>query len=381
MPELSLSLARLLEKRARKEPDDVSILAPSNGHVAVELRERVRKLAENRPAVYRMLGPRDELIYVGKSISLRNRLLSYFRADRAEKATEIISYTRRITWDYVASEFEALLTEMRLIQRHRPLFNVEHKRDRNFCFIKLTRDEAPRLLVTSQVLGDGAEYFGPFRGRMMVRDVLREVNDALELRDCASTIRLRFADQMDLFAPEHTPQCIRGDVRKCLAPCAGRCTRSDYAARVAEARKFLKGDLHKPLTVLNERMQQAAHRMQFEYAAQLRDRAWKLEEARHELMAARASIESLSFLYRATGYNGADRMYVVKRGSIKLDVPAPRNSEEGEQLRAQARRLLSRRDFRTSVSAEEVNEVLLVARWFRLRPTELEHVVRLDELQ
>lgn len=380
MPELSLSTARLLQKRRRKEGGDVSILAPANGHMAVELRERVRALAENRPAVYRMLGHNDDLIYVGKSISLRNRLLSYFRADSGEKATEIISYTRRIMWDYVPSEFASLLTEMRLIQRHRPLFNVEHKRDRNYCFIKLTSDEAPRLALTSHVLGDGAEYFGPFHGRAMIRDVLREVSDALELRDCAPSVKLRFADQMDLFQPDDTPKCIRGEMHKCLAPCAGRCTKSEYGGRVLEARKFLKGDIQKPLTVLNERMHTAAARMQFEYAAQLRDRAWKLEEARHELMAARASIEALSFLYKATGYNGEDRWYVIKRGSIKADVPAPRTSEEGAELRANAKRLLSKRDFRTTVTPEEVGEVLLVARWFRLRPAELEHTIRADDL-
>lgn len=356
------------------------VLASANGHIAVELRARVRQLAENRPAVYRMLGPNDEVIYVGKSVSLRNRLLSYFRADRGEKATEIISHTRRILWDYVPCEFASLLTEMRLIQRWRPIFNVEHKRDRNYCFIKLTRDEAPRLLVTTQVIGDGAEYYGPFRGRGMVREVLREVSDALELRDCAPSVKLRFADQMDLFSPEHTPQCIRADVKKCLAPCAGRCTRTEYAGRVVEARKFLTGDVGKPLAVLNDRMEQAAQRMNFEYAAQLRDRAYKLEEARYELMAARSTIEALTFLYRATGYNGEDRLYVIKRGAIKAEYPAPRSKSEGEDIRADARRHLTRRDYRTTVTPQEVAEVLLVARWFRLKPLELDNVVRVSEL-
>jgi excinuclease ABC subunit C len=188
-------------------------------------------------------------------------------------------------------------------------------------------------------------------------------------------VKLRFADQMDLFTPDDTPRCIRGDVHKCLAPCAGRCTRTEYNGRVLEARKFLKGDVHKPLTVLNERMKQAAERLHFEYAAQLRDRAWRLEEARYELIAARSSIEALTFLYRVTGWQGQDRIYVIKRGSIKADVPAPRTKADGEELRATARQLLARRDWKTTVSPEEVNEVLLVARWFRLRPQELENTV------
>ena len=351
------------------------VLAAANGHFAVELRQRVRALAENRPAVYRMMGPNDEVIYVGKSISLRNRLLSYFRADRGDKATEIISHTRRILWDYVPSEFASLLAELRLIQRWRPIFNVEHKRDRNYCFIKLTREEAPRLLMTGQVVTDGAEYFGPFRGRTLVREALREVADVLELRDCAPSVKLRFADQMDLFTPDDTPKCIRGDVKKCLAPCAGRCTRTEYDGRVVEARKFLKGDVEKPLNVLNERMRQAAARLNFEYAAQLRDRAYRLEEARYELVAARSSIEALSFMYRVTGWNGEDRLYVIKRGRIKAEYAAPRSKAEGDAMRVEAKRLLARRDWTTTVNAQEVAEVLLVARWFRIRPQEWENVV------
>lgn len=372
MPEISLSTARLLKKQLRKDPDAVSILASANGHFAVELRERVRALAENRPAVYRMLGPNDEVIYVGKSVSLRTRLLSYFRADAGEKATDIISYTRRITWDYVSSEFAALLLEMKLIQRWRPLFNVQHKSDSNFCFIKLTREEAPRLLVTVQVLNDGSYYYGPFRGRGMVKGVLREVADVLELRDCASTVKMRFADQMDLFTADHTPHCIRADVHKCLAPCAGRCTRTEYGNRVAEARKFLEGDVRKPLNVLNARMKAAAERMHFEYAAQLRDRASRLEEARYELIASRASIEALTFLYRINGYNGDDRIYAIRRGSIRAEWPAPSSESEMNEIIERARPLLTRRERATAtVTPEQVNEVLLVARWFRLKPAEL----------
>lgn len=355
-----------------------SILAAGNGHVAVALRERVRALAENRPAVYRMLGPNDEVIYVGKSVSLRNRLLSYFRADRGQKATEIISYTRRITWDYLASEFAALLLEMKLIQRWRPRFNVQHKSDRNFCFIKLTNEEAPRLLATVQVVNDGAHYYGPFRGRAMVREVLREVADVLELRDCSPRIKLRFADQMDLFTPDDTPRCIRGDVQKCLAPCAGRCSRTEYRARVTEARSFLEGDVRKPLHVLNRRMQAAAERLHFEYAAQLRDRAFRLEEARYELIAARASVDALTFLYRTEGYAGEDRIYAIRRGSIRAEWPAPATDAELAALKEQARPLLTRREHATTaVSPEQVNEVLLVARWFRSRPAELERTIPL----
>jgi excinuclease ABC subunit C len=189
-------------------------------------------------------------------------------------------------------------------------------------------------------------------------------------------VKLRFADQMDLFTPDDTPRCIRGDVQKCLAPCAGRCTRTAYHERVHEARRFLEGDVRKPLNVLNERMRTAAERLHFEYAAQLRDRAYRLEEARYELMAARSSIEALTFLYRAQGYDGDDRIYAIRRGSIRAEWPAPASKEAMTALQEQARPLLTRRErHTTTVSPEQVNEVLLVARWFRVKPAELERTI------
>lgn len=358
-----------------------SLLAATNGHAAVAIRDDVRARAQNRPAVYRMLGNEGEVVYVGKSISLRNRLLSYFRADRGEKATDIISATRRIEWEYVPSEFAALLEELRAIQRFRPVFNVQHKLDRGFCFIKLTRDEAPRLMMVGQVLNDGAQYYGPFRGRGMVRALVREVADTLELRDCPPAVRLLWADQIDLFNTDYTPRCMRADLNRCLGPCAGRCTRVEYGARVTEARRFLEGDLHRPLNVLQERMREAASRMQFEYAANLRDRAHRLEEAREELVELRKLVESLTFVYPVQGHAGDDRVYIIRRGRIRAELPWPRNSADRQQMLELARTTFAKREHGPgTVDADQVREVLLVARWFRLKPQERERAIPPDRL-
>jgi len=358
-----------------------SLLAAANGHAAVALREDVRARAENRPGVYRMLGSEGDVVYVGKSICLRNRLLSYFRADRGEKATDIISATRRIEWEYVPSEFAALLDELRAIQRFRPVFNVQHKFDRGFCFIKLTRDDAPRLMMVRQILADGAIYYGPFRGLGMVRALVREVADTLELRDCPPSVRLRWADQMDLFDADYTPRCMRADLHRCLGPCAGRCTRAEYEARITEARRFLEGDVHRPLNVLQDRMREAAARLQFEYAANLRDRAQRLEAAREELVELRRTVESLSFVYPVSGYGGQDRVYIIRRGRIRAEFPWPRNATERGRLLEQARAIFSRREHGPGpVDAEHVREVMLVARWFRLKPQELARVITPDRL-
>jgi excinuclease ABC subunit C len=349
---------------------------------AAELRADVRASCENRPGIYRMIGPGNEVLYVGKSIRIRTRLLSYFRADRGEKAGQIISYTHRIDWEYAPSEFAALLAEMRSIQQWRPPFNVEHKRDRVFCFVKLTREAAPRLLVVREVLDDGATYFGPFRGPARVRAVVREVEDLLELRNCAGPTPMRFADQLDLFqqmmpggaAADRQPLCMRADVRKCLAPCAARCTRQEYLAQVDLARGFLDGQADIPLTILRQRMDTAADRLHFEYAASLRDRMLRLEEARAELVSLRGMIDSLSFVYEVPGHDGDDRVYVLRRGSIRQESPAPADPGARRDLAERARRLLRRRETFARVAPTQAAEILLLARWFRLRPGELQRV-------
>jgi excinuclease ABC subunit C len=346
-----------------------------------ELRADVRATAENRPAVYRMIGPGDAVLYVGKSIRMRTRLLSYFRARRGEKAEEIIRNTHRIEWEYVPSEFAAILREVRSIKQWRPTYNVAHRRDRSYCFVRMTREEAPRLQAVPAVRGDGANYFGPFYGPERVRSAVREIADLLELRDCAGRTPLRYADQLDLFnALDRVPLCLRGDVQRCLAPCAGRCTRSEYRSRADLAMRFLAGEDDSPLNLLRGRMDRAAERMQFEYAATLRDRLEALKLIRDELLALRSTIEELTFVYPVPGHDGDDRVYIIRRGIVVADLPAPVTPAEQLALLEKADRLCrgqARHPF--GIGPAEAGEILTVARWFRLRPEERDRAWRWDD--
>jgi excinuclease ABC subunit C len=306
-------------------------------------------------------------------VKVRTRLLSYFRAQRGEKAAEIIGHAHALEWDYTPSEFAALLQEFRLIKRWRPLYNVEHKGDRSYCFIKLTRDAVPRLAVTGRVVVDGAEYFGPFRGRQGAVEAVRAISDLLELRDCPSGTPMRLADQLELFRVPEDPLCMRGQLSRCLAPCAGRCTQAEYTERVRLARQFLNGETDQPLALLRNRMSTAARRLQFEYAAELRDRAERLGQVQAELVEIGRTVEGLSFLYTVPGHGGDDRVYIVRRGSVRAEFAVPRTTAEHLTLAEQAREFFSRPEpAAIGLRAHEAQEVLLVARWFRLNPTELE---------
>lgn len=341
------------------------------------MRADVKARAADRPGVYRMLSNDGEIVYVGKSKRVRTRLLSYFRcAFPEEKGARILREADRIEWDYTPSEFAALLEELRLIKRFRPRFNVAMKRDaRHYCFIKLTRAPAPKLLVVrGPGHDDGAVFYGPFQGAMRVNEAVRELSDVLGLRDCAADQRMHFADQPELFTSfPRTPGCIRFEIGKCLGPCVGGCTVHRYDERVALARAFLDGADDGPIERLRADMEAASERLEFERAASLRDKLRRLEALREQFMRLRFAVEELSFLYTVPGHEGADRVYVIRRGRVRADLEAPRTTADRRRLRDMADEIFGVQE-RTGgqIPTHEIDELLLLSSWFRRFPEELE---------
>jgi len=336
------------------------------------LRRWVREHAENRPGVYHMYGPGGRILYVGKSIRVRTRLLSYFRAEPGEKPAELIRQTARIRWDYISDEFGALVREMKLIQEQRPRFNVQHKRKRAYAFVKITAEPAPRVLPVSGVSDDGALYYGPFPRVGRVAQTIRDLAHALGLRDCAGATPMHFADQLDIFgAVDRTPGCMRAELGSCLGPCAGMVTDRDYARRLDEARRFLENRTRTPLHRIQERMETAAARLDFEYAAILRDRLTRLRMFQDELTAFRGHLESLRFIYRARGHGGRDRLYLIRTGRIRDHFALPDTPARLERARARIAETFEGPEAGPgALSAHDAAEVLLVARWFRLHDEE-----------
>jgi excinuclease ABC subunit C len=339
------------------------------------LREFVRAHAENRPGIYRLLGPEDQVLYVGKSVRLRTRLLSYFRADQGEKAAEIVSLSRRVEWDHHPSEFAALLREFRQIRRLRPPFNVQHKRERAVCFLRIPREPVPRIVVTTRPVDDGSEYFGPLLGAERARAAVRVLVDSLELRDCPATTPLRLADQADLFGAEYTPLCARAEFARCLAPCAAGCSEREYADRAAVARRFLRGESDEPLERLRVQLGRAVERWLFEYAAVVLERIELLESMRASLLRMERALDSLSAVYTVPGHEGEDRLYVLQRGLVRAEFPAPRDRREWQLAGRRVDRLLAGTPAPPPRAGPDgVAEMLLVERWFRRRPAERERL-------
>jgi len=339
------------------------------------MRAHVRATAKDRPGVYRWLSPEGEVVYVGKSKKLRTRLLSYFRCGSEEKGSRIVREATTIEWDYTASEFGALLEELRLIKRYRPRLNVAMKRDaRNFCFIKLTTGPAPKLLVVRGAGADDAQiYYGPFNGAQRVSEAVRELNDALGLRDCRLDQPMHFADQPELFHIfPRTPGCIRHEIRKCLGPCVGGCTVRQYDERVALVRAFLDGADDGPMQLLRADMEAASEQLDFERAATLRDKLHRLEGLREQFIRFRFAVETLSFVYTVPGTDGDDRVYLIRRGRVRGECSVPRSEQDRARLCAMVEDVFNPQERDSAqVPSHEIDELLLLSSWFRRFPDEL----------
>jgi excinuclease ABC subunit C len=319
-----------------------------------------------------MLGPEDEVLYVGKSIRVKSRVLSYFRAEPGEKAAKLIRDTQEIAWDYVPNEFAALVREMRLIKRWRPRYNVEHIRKRSFAFIKVTCEPAPRIVPVTRVLPDGGSYFGPFPRPRFLAQTLRELTHILGLRDCPATVPIVFDDQLEIFGKGRTPRCLRADTGSCLGPCCGACSSRLYRARSEMARRFLEGKTREPLRALHQEMENAARDLEYEYAALVRDRLARLESLQREMVAFRGRVEGLSFVYRVPGFKGNDRVYLIRKGLVEEDLPHPKGRDGRARVARKVEEVFSRPQVEVGhLTPERASEILLVARWFRLREKEL----------
>ena len=221
------------------------------------------------PGVYRMLDHRGNVIYVGKAKSLRERVASYFHLGAAhpKKITEMVGRVRSIEVEETGSELAALLLENSLIKEHQPRYNTLQKKVRRFSFVRLDRqDPYPRLTLATQIEPDGAEYYGPFSGRRAAELVIETADQLFGLRLCADPLR----PSLDVVP------CFYHQIHRCGAPCALVQSAEEYGVEVERVREFLSNTEAGIISILERRMHSLAEELQFEEAAQLRNRSAEL---------------------------------------------------------------------------------------------------------
>jgi excinuclease UvrABC nuclease subunit len=211
-------------------------------------------------------------------------------------------------------------------------------------------------------------------GAVGVSDAVRELNDVLGLRDCAANQPMNFADQPELFDLfPRTPGCIRFEVKKCLGPCVGACTVAQYDERLRLARAFLDGTDDGPIEQLRREMETASERLEFERAAVIRDKLKRLEALRGQFARLRFAVETLSFAYTVPGHLGDDRVYLIRRGRVRAEMPLPKTPVEATTLLRMIDDVFTPVERITGqIPTHEIDELLLLSSWFRRFPGELE---------
>lgn len=226
------------------------------------IRKDVLPQLPDLPGVYFMHDRHDAIIYIGKAKSLRSRVRSYFTGieGHPERTRKLVHTVRNVTWTETGSELAALLLESRLIKEHKPRFNRALRRYRNRPFIRLDVTHAiPRITLSSYLLDDGAEYFGPTSGRRQAELVVDIINQFYLLRECDD----------DTFRMGR--RCLYGGIGRCPAPCVNEEAARTYDAEVQRVRDFLTGQDRSVLDEIEARMKAAAAEMDFEQAAEYRD--------------------------------------------------------------------------------------------------------------
>jgi excinuclease ABC subunit C len=327
-----------------------------------------------------MLDSLGRVLYVGKAKRLKQRLLSYFRAQYPEdKAARILHAAADIAWDYTPSEFAAHLTELRQIARFRPPFNWHMNRARRTLFIKMLEGAAPRLSTGGATGREDQRWYGPFASAARVQDAVRTLNDLLGLRDCAPAMPMVFAGQMDLFTPTLRAACMRHEFGFCAGPCAGLVTETEYRRRAETAIAFLEGRTIQPIDRIVREMQQAAETAEFERAARWRERFERLEWLLAAISRARAAVAGLTFVYRDPGAFGDDRAYLVRHGVVRASYPWPATPIEHEAFRGVVRDELARpAPAPGPLPHQHLDEILLLMAWFRRHPEAFRRTTRLE---
>lgn len=361
--------------------DDPVLTRIIRGGTQPRLKAQVREFAPRESGVYGMLDPRGRLIYVGKAKCLRARLLSYFRTgSRDPKAGRILKHTRTLLWEQTADEFSALLRELELIRRFRPRFNViGQPGQQRYVYLCIGKAPAPTAYLSATPTGKERAVFGPLVGRGQLDEAVRRLNDAFGLRDCPATVPMRFADQPRLFAEADSgAKCLRYDIRTCLGPCAGLCSRQQYEAKVRAARAFLEGRDRSLLQNLQKQMLAASAQLRFEQAGGFRDRHRILSRLDERLDLLRTARREHSFLYPLTNPAGDTVWYLVCRGEVCAAIRPGTSAASRQRARKVVQAVY---DAATPSALGEgcAESVLLVSAWFRKFPAEKAKLVPVEQ--
>lgn len=346
------------------------------GQSPERLREQVRQYVPRVPGVYGMVDMLGRLIYVGKSKSLRNRLLSYFLPGNEEdKSGRIVQSTVSLVWETQPSEFAALIREQWLIRQFQPRFNVQGiPRRQQAIFVCLGRSPAEQFYVARRSDPTALTVLGPLHGAARANRAVEVLNRHFGLRDCSSKQPCSFSEQLQLFEIELRPGCIRLEIGSCLGPCISACSKRQYEIEVQRGLAFLAGEDFSVIEALETSMYQLALSRQFEQAVRVREDLRAVKWLSHRASDVAKARDHYTFIYPVKDTSSrVERSvwYLIRRGIVEGAVAAPKDMNQLDAIRSCLQKWWTQPDLVGSVFSPRPETLALVASWFRNQRGEL----------
>ncbi len=248
------------------------------------IEEELKKLP-NRPGVYVMKDKEDNIIYVGKAVSLKNRVRQYFRkTNKTERIKKMVSLIDHFEYIVVDNEAEALILECNLIKKNRPKFNVLLKDDKTYPYIKIDlKSDYPGVFMTRRVVNDGSKYFGPYANPGSAKEMIDFIKGKYKIRQCR-------------VLKERTRPCLNYHIGRCLAPCVGYVDKEEYGKQIKEIMELLEGKTDKVVKELKQEMEKASKNLDYEKAAMLRDKIVAIERVSEKQKVSNISENSIDVI-------------------------------------------------------------------------------------
>ena len=263
------------------------------------------------PGVYRFFNGQDEVIYVGKALSLKARLSNYFHGNLPERTNRMVHEAVRVDWTIVNTEVEALQLEFSWIKQFNPTYNVQFRDDKSYPYLAITLgDEFPKVFITRKQKRSGIKYFGPFTHAWALRNTLDVILKVFPVRSCT--------DGNFLKAKRSNRQCLLGDIGKCSAPCVNWITQEDHMKLARRLTEFMDAGVGDIVPTLRKEMEIAAQLQEYERAGKIRDQIVSMERVRES---ADATLPENLFAdviaIHREGPHSAGSIFIIRGGSIK----------------------------------------------------------------
>ena len=288
-----------------------------------DIKENLKKLPD-KPGVYLHKDKLGHVIYVGKAVSLKNRVRQYFQSqtNMPPKVRAMVAHIEEFEYITTDSEMEALILECNLIKKYMPKYNVLLRDDKTYPYIKVTvKEDFPRILKTRRVEEDGSRYFGPYSDAGAVNEIIDLLNSIYLMKRCSARS-----------FPEDFRPCLNYHIEQCRGVCTGKVSKEEYRRQVESVIAFLKGQTKELTDLLKDKMAEASEAMNFEKAAEYRDKLRAVEAISEKQKVVLSSAGDMDLILTAKGEEGVYVvMFYVRGGKLSGRESYTMEAEPGEE--------------------------------------------------